>query len=64
MTNAKLDRIFELARLSGIAIVPAEAQEVCDRFDALLSELDRLAAIDLSDIEPIAVFPDASGDAG
>ena len=63
MTNAKLDRIFELARLSGIAIASAEAQEVCDRFDALLSELDRLAALDLSDIEPIAVFPDASGDA-
>jgi Asp-tRNA(Asn)/Glu-tRNA(Gln) amidotransferase C subunit len=64
MTNAKVDRIFELGRLSGIAIAPAEAQEVSDRFDALLSELDRLAALDLSDIEPIAVFPDSSGDAG
>ena len=63
MTNAKLDRIFELARLSGIAIAPAEAQEISDRFHALLSELDRLAALDLSDIEPVAVFSDASGDA-
>ena len=48
----------ELARLSGIQIPEDEVAEVANRFESLMLELDRLSDLDLSDVQPVAVFPD------
>ena len=52
------DRVRELARLSGINIPEGEVTEVANRFGSLMQELDRLSELDLSDIQPVSVFPD------
>ena len=52
------DRVRELARLAGIPIPDDEVAEVANRFDSLMLELDRLSALDLSDIQPVDIFPD------
>jgi len=52
------DRVRELARLAGIPIPEDEVAEVASRFGSLMLELDRLSDLDLSDIQPVAVFPD------
>ena len=52
------DRVRELARLASIPIPEDEVAEVASRFGSLMLELDRLSALDLSDIQPVAVFPD------
>jgi Asp-tRNA(Asn)/Glu-tRNA(Gln) amidotransferase C subunit len=52
------DRVRELARLSGIQIPEDEVAEVANRFESLMLELDRLSDLDLSDVQPVAVFPD------
>ena len=52
------DRIRELARLAGIPIPEDEVAEVASRFGSLMLELDRLSDLDLSDIQPVAIFPD------
>ena len=52
------DRVRELARLAGIPIPEDEVAEVASRFGSLMLELDRLSDLDLSDIHPVAIFPD------
>lgn len=52
------DRVRELARLAGISIPEDEVAEVASRFGSLMLELDRLSDLDLSDIQPVAIFPD------
>ena len=52
------DMVKELARLTGIQIPEDEVAEVANRFGSLMLELDRLSALDLSDIQPVTVFPD------
>ena len=52
------DRVRELARLSGIQIPEDEVAEVANRFESLMLEMDRLSDLDLSDVQPVAVFPD------
>ncbi len=52
------DRVRELARLSGISIPEEEVAEVASRFGSLMQELDRLSDLDLSDIQPVSLFPD------
>ncbi len=52
------DRVRELARLSGIPIPEDEVAEVANRFSSLMLELDRLSDLDLSNVQPISVFPD------
>lgn len=59
---SKIERVVELARLSGIRVAEDEAGEVADRLDSLLRELDKLAALDLTGVEPICVFPEEAGD--
>jgi Asp-tRNA(Asn)/Glu-tRNA(Gln) amidotransferase C subunit len=59
---SKTERARELARLAGIAIVEDELAEVADRLDSLLIELEKVAALDLADIEPVTVFNDGDGD--
>ena len=61
MTDRQLsdeDRVRELARLAGIPIPEDEVAEVASRFGSLMLELDRLSDLDLSDIQPVAIFPD------
>ncbi len=52
------DRIRELARLSGIPIPEEEVAEVASRFGSLMMELDKISELDLSDIQPVSIFPD------
>jgi len=58
MALSKEERVRELARLVGIAIVPEEEAEVADRFESLMQELERLTDLDLAGIEPITIFPE------
>ena len=58
MTWSKEDRVRELARLVGIPIMEQELSEVADRFDSLIGELERLASLDLADIQPVTIFPE------
>ena len=52
------DHIRVLASLSGITISDDEISEVANRFSSLISELDKLKALDLSDIQPVVIFPE------
>jgi Asp-tRNA(Asn)/Glu-tRNA(Gln) amidotransferase C subunit len=52
------DRVRELARLAGISIADEEVAEVASRFGSLMLELDRLKDLDLSDIQPVVIFPE------
>lgn len=52
------DRVRELARLSGIPIPEDEVAEVANRFGSLMLELDKISDLDLSDIQPVSIFPD------
>ncbi len=61
MANNELsaeDRVRELARLSGIPIPEDEVAEVANRFGSLMLELDKIGDLDLSDIQPVSIFPD------
>lgn len=52
------ERALELARLSGISIPDDELAEVANRFGSLMLELDKISDLDLSDIQPVSIFPD------
>ena len=58
MALSKEDRVRELARLVGIPIMASEITEVADRFDSLIQELDHLTQLNLSDIQPVTIFPE------
>lgn len=61
MTEPQLsdeERALELARLSGIYIPEGELAEVANRFGSLMLELDKISDLDLSDIQPVSIFPD------
>lgn len=62
MAESKRERVMELARLVGITVANDEASEVADRLYSLLRELEALASLDLSVIQPITVFPDENED--
>ena len=62
MTWTKGERAAELAALAGIAIDSAEADEVAERLESLVRELQKLRTLDLSGIEPVVVFPEARDD--
>ena len=50
--------IIELARLAGIEISDDELDEVTNRFSSLIQEMDRLKDLDLTNIHPVAIFPE------
>ena len=50
--------VSELARLAGIEIADDELDEVTNRFSSLMEELDRLKELDLTNIHPVAIFPE------
>lgn len=52
------DLVLELARLSGISIPEDEVAEVANRFGSLMLELNKISNLDLSDIQPVSIFPD------
>ncbi|MDA1272418.1 MAG: hypothetical protein O3A93_14405 [Chloroflexi bacterium] len=52
------ETVSELARLAGIEIADDELDEVTNRFDSLMRELDRLKDLDLADIHPVSIFPE------
>lgn len=58
MILSKEDRVRELARLVGISIAESELSEVADRFDSLIEELAHLTQLDLSEIQPVTIFPE------
>ena len=52
------DEVWGLARLAGVEIPEDELAEVAARFGSLMLELGRLEDLDLSEVEPVSVFPD------
>ena len=50
--------VSELARLAGIEISDDELDEVTNRFRSLINEMDRLKDLDLTNIHPVAIFPE------
>ena len=58
MQLSDVDRVRELAHLSGISIPDDEVEEVANRFGSLMLELDKISDLDLSDLIPVSVFPD------
>jgi len=50
--------VRHLANLSGITITDDEISEVANRFSSLISELEKLKELDLSDIQPVVIFPE------
>ena len=62
MSWTKAERAAELAALVGITIDSAELQEVAERLESLVRELERLGSLDLSGVQPVTVFPDAGDD--
>ena len=50
--------VSELARLVGIEISDDELDEVTNRFSSLIQEMDRLKDLDLTNIHPVAIFPE------
>ena len=50
--------VSELARLAGIEISDDELDEVANRFSSLIQEMDRLKDLDLTNIHPVAIFPE------
>ena len=58
MALSNEDRVRELAGLVGISISEEELSEVTNRFDSLVQELDLLKELDLSNIQPVVLFPE------
>ena len=58
MALSKEERVRELAALVGISIAEEELPEVANRFDSLVQELERLKELDLTDIQPVVIFPE------
>ena len=54
------DLIRKLARLAGISIADEDVPEVANRFSSLMDELERLKELDLSDVQPVTIFPEES----
>ncbi len=52
------DLVRQLARLAGIKVADEDMAEVANRFASLMSELDRLLDIDLSNVQPVLIFPE------
>ena len=61
MTESITDQVLGLARLVGISIAERELPEVASRFLSLMTELEGLTQLDLSDVQPVSVFPDEDG---
>jgi len=61
MTESLTEQVRGLARLVGISISEQDLPEVASRFLSLITELESLTQLDLSDVQPVSVFPDEDG---
>ena len=52
------EQVRQLAQLVGITISEDELAEVANRFGSLMTELERLKELDLTDIQPVTIFPE------
>ncbi len=52
------DTVNQLAHLAGIEISADELEEVTNRFNSLMQELDRFKDLDLDNILPVSIFPE------
>ena len=52
------ERVRLLAELAGIAVADEDLREVASRFASLMDELDRLKELDLSNVQPVVIFPE------
>ena len=50
--------VRQLAELAGIKVADEDLSEVANRFASLMDELDRLKELDLSDVQPVVIFPE------
>jgi hypothetical protein len=62
MSWTKAERAAELAALVGITIDASELDEVAERLESLVRELESLGSLDLSAVQPVTVFPDVGDD--
>ena len=62
MNESTPDQIRALVSLAGISITEQDLPEVSNRFQSLIAELNTLNELELSDIQPVSVFPDESED--
>ncbi len=54
----KEDRVRQLAELAGITVADEDLSEVANRFASLMDELERLKEVDLSNVQPVVIFPE------
>ena len=52
------ERVRKLAELAGITVADEDVSEVANRFASLMDELDRLKELDLSNVQPVVIFPE------
>ncbi len=62
MSEAKIQRVRDLARTVGIEVADHDMVEVANRLDCLLGEMATLSGLDLAGIVPFPVFPDEDAD--
>jgi Asp-tRNA(Asn)/Glu-tRNA(Gln) amidotransferase C subunit len=62
MAVSKEELVRELARLVDIVIAEDEVAEVADRFQSLVQELSGLTQLDLTNIQPVTIFPEEEED--
>ena len=58
MALSKEEQARELAGLVGITISDEELSEVTNRFHSLVQELERLKELDLTNVQPVILFPE------
>ena len=56
--SANEELVRQLAELAGITVADEDLSEVANRFGSLMDELDRLKELDLSDVQPVVIFPE------
>ena len=60
MSDMSIDeeRVRQLAELAGIKVSEEDLSEVANRFASLMGELERLKELDLSNVQPVVIFPE------
>ena len=56
--SANEELVRQLAELAGIKVADEDLAEVANRFASIMDELDRLKELDLSDVQPVVIFPE------
>jgi Asp-tRNA(Asn)/Glu-tRNA(Gln) amidotransferase C subunit len=64
MAVANEEQVREMARLAGIPLAPEEVPEVVHRLNALIDALEALRGLDLEEVQPLIVVPEAEESRG